>query len=723
MPSRGVSPHRSLLVLIAAGVCAWGGLVRPAPLAAELPSIRLHRLQPLGAAAGSSVEVEIQGADLEGLDRLLFDHPGISAQPVPDKERRFLVSVAPDVPPGTYDVYLSGRFGVSNPRLFMVTQGLGDVADQGQNHSPEAAQPLAIDSAINGVADGNAVDFYRVPLVAGQRVLIDCHAQRLDSELDGVLALTTLDGRPLASSGDYFGQDPFLDFVAPVDGDYVIALHDLSYRGGAPYRLVVTARPQVELVFPAAVQVGQTATLTALGRNLASVGGRPSAWRLGDWPLEELTFPIQFSPELLERGEFRFRDHPRHHSTAPTAATCTLVGAQVEVPGVNAAGSHPPVLATSDKVVLESEPNDNQDAPQPLTLPLVVAGRFDHPRDADWYEFTPPEKGMYAFNVYCERIAGRADPYLVIADERGGRIHEIDDYGHRVNAFDGHLRDPSQEVSLEADRKYRVLVQDRYGRGGARYHYLLEIRPAEADFFPAVIHRSNPEPRGLTLFRGTADWLDVVVHHRGNARTDVTITAEQLPPGVHMTPTTIVNDIRGTVVFWADADAPVFTGPIRLWATAEHEGRTIRREVRPYSRVRGNVGSSPQRELMLAVREEGPFELRIEPPEIEVAAGATADLTLHLVRHWPQGIGTVSIQPLAFPGTFHLGNFDMAAEVASSPLRITVQSNARPGRYTLSVLGQAQVPFHKDPASSERPQTLVSIPSRPVTISVVPPRP
>lgn len=722
MPSRGFR-RRSLLPLLVAGVCLLGGLGRSARLAAELPMIRFHRLQPLGAAAGSSVEVEIQGADVEGLDRLLFDHPGLTAQPVPDQERRFLVSVAPDVPPGTYDVYLSGRFGVSNPRLFVVTRGLVDVADQGQNHSPEAAQPVAVDSAINGTADGNAVDFYRVPLVAGQRVLIDCLAQRLDSELDGVLSLATLDGRPLASSSDYFGQDPCLDFVAPVDGDYVLALHDLSFRGGAPYRLVVTTRPQVEYVFPAAAQVGRPARLTAFGRNLGSVGGRPSDWRVGDLPLEELAFDVQLSPELLERGEFLYHDPPRHHSTAPTAATCTLVGRQVEVPGVESAWSHPPVLATAEPVVLESEPNDRQDAPQPVALPLVLAGRFDHPQDADWYEFTPPAKGMYAFNVYCERIAGRADPYVVIADERGNRIHEFDDYGHRVNAFDGHLRDPSQEVSLEADRRYKVLVQDRYGRGGARYHYLLEIRPAEADFFPAVIHRSNPEPAGTTLFRGTAAWLDVVVHHRGNVRCDVTITAEQLPPGVHLTPTTIVNDIRGTLVLWADADAPDFTGPIRLWATAEHEGRTIRREVRPYSRVRGNAGTSPHRQLMLAVREEGPFDLRIEPPEIEVAAGAVTELTLHLTRRWPQGIGTVSVQPLAFPGSFQLGNFEMAADVTSAPLRITVQSNARPGRYTLSVLGQAQVPFHKDPASQDRPQTLVSTPSRPVTITVVPPKP
>ena len=43
---------------------------------AELPSIRFDRMMPLGAAAGSSVEVEIAGRDTDDVTRLLFDHPG-----------------------------------------------------------------------------------------------------------------------------------------------------------------------------------------------------------------------------------------------------------------------------------------------------------------------------------------------------------------------------------------------------------------------------------------------------------------------------------------------------------------------------------------------------------------------------------------------------------------------------------------------------------------------
>jgi hypothetical protein len=51
-------------------------------------------------------------------------------------------------------------------------------------------------------------------------------------------------------------------------------------------------------------------------------------------------------------------------------------------------------------------------------------------------------------------------------------------------------------------------------------------------------------------------------------------------------------------------------------------------------------------------------------------------------------------------------------------IRITVQQGTRPGEYTMSVLGQAQVPFHKAQDAMDRPNTLVSMASRPVTIKV-----
>ncbi len=686
---------------------------------ADLPSPRFDRLRPLGAAAGTEVEAEVQGNDIEGVDRLLFDHPGLSAVPVEGKERTFRIVVAADVPEGTYDGYLVGRFGVSNPRLFAITHGLTDIPDIGQNRELATAQPLEINSAVNGVADGNADDFYRFSLAAGQRVTIDCQAQRLDSELDGTLSLVSADGALLASNGDYFGKDPFIDFVAPADGDYIVGLHDLSYRGGAAYRLVISDRPQVENIYPAALQADCSSRLTALGRNFGSIGRQGSDWTIDEQPLEALEFDFAAPSVPLDLGTYTFIDHPTHHSVLPTAATCTLTGLQVTPEPLLGLWNAQPMLVTPYPVVLEAEPNDSAESPQAVALPLVAAGRFDKPRDADWFQIEPDEDASYQFDVYCERIAGRADPYVVVMDDQGNRMAEPDDYGHRVSAFDGHLRDPSQSINLNKGRKYRVLVQDRYRRGGARYQYVLRIERGPADFHAAAMHRSNPDPAGTNLYKGTATYVDVILHQRCGYNGPVTIEAEGLPQGVHFQPTVITNNSRGTFVLWADDDAPDWTGFLKLFATGVRDGETFRREVRPYSRVWNNSGTSrPQRQLALAVRERGPYDLQIDPPMITVQAGSPAALTLKLRRLWGGFTGPVTIQAHEFPGQFQLGNFDIAAGQTDVPLTIQVQQGAAPGDYTLCVKGQAQVPFNKDAAAADTPNTLVATISRPVTIRV-----
>ena len=215
---------------------------------AELPSPRLDRITPLGAAAGSSVEVEIVGADLEEADRMLFDHPGIKAEHV--KDRKFKVSIAADVPSGTYDARVVGKYGVSSPRLFAVSHDLVEVQEKEPNDDMATAQAVEVNSVVNGTSDQGRDDVFRFPAKKGQRIVVECFAQRLDSQLDGILTLTDKNGRQLASNRGYFGRDPLVEFVAPADGDYFVTLHDLAYIGGHPYRLLITDRPHVENVFP-----------------------------------------------------------------------------------------------------------------------------------------------------------------------------------------------------------------------------------------------------------------------------------------------------------------------------------------------------------------------------------------------------------------------------------------------------------------------------------------
>jgi hypothetical protein len=705
-------------------LCAGLLLLLLAPrLHADLPMPRFDRLLPLGGLAGSTVEVEVAANDAEEATTLFFDHPGLTAVPVEGKEKRFAVTIAADVPSGTYDAWLVGRYGVSNPRLFAVFRGLVPVAEQEPNNTPEKPQALSLNTVVQGVSDGNDQDVFRFTARAGQRITIRCDAQRLESSMDPTLGLSHASGAALQINSDYFGRDPLIDFIAPADGDYLATVNDLSYRGGMPYLLFVSDQPQTENAFPRALQTGRATELMFFGRNYGA-GTHPGAWRVGDLAFDEISAAVTPPADLTTTGGFPFGEHPTDHVAVTTASTCTLTGFQACSPLAADHGRAVPLLVTDHPATTEQEPNDTQEQPQPLAVPGVVSGRFDAARDRDWYEFETTEAGAYWFDVYCERIAGRADPYLAIFDAKGTKVVEMDDYGHRIKGFDGHLRDPSGQVNLAAGKKYRLLVQDRYQRGGGRYQYVLSVRRPEPDFHAASMHRQNPGPAGTTVGRGGATYLDVVIHSTGGFTGPVTVTADNPPPGLRVQPTTITG-VAGVVVIEADADAADALHSLSLVAMGTVGDRTITHAVRPYTRTGGDPSPCrPMRRLPVAVRDVAPFDVRVEPAAITVESGRNADVRLKLDRRWPDAKNAVTIESLSFPNGFTLGNTELKPDATELPISIAVNANTKPGEYTLVMLCQSQVPFTKDAQGANKANQLVALPSRPLKITVTaPPKP
>jgi hypothetical protein len=55
---------------------------------------------------------------------------------------------------------------------------------------------------------------------------------------------------------------------------------------------------------------------------------------------------------------------------------------------------------------------------------------------------------------------------------------------------------------------------------------------------------------------------------------------------------------------------------------------------------------------------------------------------------------------------------------AEATVTVATQAGTKPGEHTLAVTGQGQVPFGKDAA--KKANTLVPVPSRPVTLVVKP---
>ena len=253
---------------------------------AQLPMPRLNSIFPCGARQGTSVECTIAGGDLDGASGLYFSHPGIRAEPA--GLNKFKVTVGPDVPLGPHDVRAVTPRGLSNFRAFVVGDW-PEVLEKEPND--EQAQRVTLSVVINGRADKQTdVDHYVFTAKKGQRIIINCWAWRIDSQLDATLRVYDPTGKELAYNGDYYGKDPFIDFTAPDDGDYIVKIWDFVYGGGNDsfYRLHIGSLPHLDAVIPAAVKPGAKTKVTLYGRNLPGGKPAPEQIRSGGRPLEFL---------------------------------------------------------------------------------------------------------------------------------------------------------------------------------------------------------------------------------------------------------------------------------------------------------------------------------------------------------------------------------------------------------------------------------------------------
>src|SRR5438309_10670128 len=136
MSSANTSSLRFCLVL--------GVLFQINPLVAQLPAARLSTVFPPGGKAGTTIEAAVTGSDLDEANELHFSHTNITArQKVAEKTgepetNKFIVTIGGDVPPGVYEVRVIGRFGVSNPRAYVVGD-LPELTSPATNHTVTSA--------------------------------------------------------------------------------------------------------------------------------------------------------------------------------------------------------------------------------------------------------------------------------------------------------------------------------------------------------------------------------------------------------------------------------------------------------------------------------------------------------------------------------------------------------------------------------------------------------
>ncbi len=553
--------HRRLLHGTRAVLSFLGllGLLFASAAQAQMPTTMLSSVFPPSGQIGTETEVKITGENLDETSGLQFSHPGITAAPKmsqPDEfsktpapiEDQFTVKIAGNVPPGIYEVRSVGRYGISNPRAFVVDD-LKQIPREGLPDSREKAMPVALGSTVIAQMTAQRKEYYKVDLQKDDRVLIDCWGERIDSRIDPVITLYDPNGRMVRRARQADPRDSMIQWKAAVAGPHIVAVYDFTYQGGADYayRLSFRKAPYVDFVFPPVGQPGSNNQYTVYGRNLP--GGQPAdGLKVRGIPLEKITVNIALpnDPQSLNRLPM---------TNAVDSYQASTSGFAYRVKGPDGLSNAVTVHYAEAPIILEQEPANNQQAtPQKVPVPCEYVGQFYPERDRDWVAFDAKKDEVYWINVFSQRLGTFADPVLMIEkvtkDAKGNEqvkmITKLDDApytspgNNQPDIVSLKTDDPKYRLQADEDATYRIRLNDLYNNPAKdpRLVYRLVIQKENPDFQlvayvePEKDNRNQLNPTACVLRRGGTQAVKLNLNRQYGFEGDVTVTVEGLPAGV-----------------------------------------------------------------------------------------------------------------------------------------------------------------------------------------------
>ncbi|MEM7234657.1 MAG: hypothetical protein AAF517_20935, partial [Planctomycetota bacterium] len=679
---------------------------------------------PLGGQRGTHVEVTAQGSDLDRAHGLVFSHPGIVGKPkmkpaVPllDPESvpgRFVVTISPDVPPAAYEVRVVGRFGVSNPRRFVVG-ARAEVEEKEGNNTAEQGQVVTLPVVINGRSGGNSdLDYFKFTARKGERLFVECVASQIDSKLDPVLTLTDPRGVEVIRSGRFERGNASLDVTLKHDGDYVLEVRDFLFAGSNDhgYRVAIHRGPRIDFVFPPSAKPGTKTKFTVYGRGFKdaapvegiTANGRPLQKREIEMVVPKPSGDLisLAIPNLPSSGANLDGFALRLDSLAPEAESAFVGFAE-------------------NPVHLEKEP-ENGDS-QKVEVPCEVAGQFATRGDVDIYRFSAKKGEAFQIDVVSHRIGVAADPYMIIQSVKGSGdketfqdIKRIDDMGGASfagNAFPTANDDPAFRFAVPADGDYRVVVRDLHGeaRGHPSLIYRLRIRRDAPDFKIFALSpvapldkdkkKNTPRASSLLLRAGATTKVHIFAIRQDGFNEAIDLRIDGLPKGVTARLRPIAKGQTAVDISLDSAEEVAdFDGTIQIVGTSKLGDRAIEHRARSAGVTWGagngrGIVSRLSDSVRLAVRGFEKDSLGFGLPEARVVsrAGNLKFPVKLLKRHALKGKTAVSIAGL--PGNVGVKEVQIDEKKDTVELTITANEKAPPGEYEVFLWARGQVAYRR----------------------------
>jgi hypothetical protein len=624
------------------------------PWTSEAASPEFSSMQPRGVQRGADTPVVISGGRLDDYEGLIFYSPGLSVKSVGKVEKsklELVLSVAPDVPLGNHMLRIRTKSGISMLRQVFVGP-YPNLDEKEPNNDFDTPQAAAFGQTIEGIANTEDVDYYKISAKKGQRISLEIEGMRLGyTAFDPFVALLNSERFEIASSDDtvLHRQDGYLSTLAPEDGDYFIQVRESSYRGSgnAYYRLHVGSFRRPDICYPSGGKMGSTQKVRFIEKS-------------GEFTEEEITLPAE-----------------------PTTAH------MVYLKGDPAPSGNYIRVSPFDNH-LEAEPNDKEPNKTNLEAPCALNGIIETAKDEDRFMLKLKKGVKVDFFAYAQSLGSPLDPVLSVTNAKGAQLGANDDGGTNRRL------DCKLSVTPPEDGDYIVIIRDHLMRGGANFVYRIEAVASvpEVTFASPNFGVNDSHRRQFIAVPRGNRYATMVNVTRNNASGDMTFEMPNLPAGVKLLTSTMPgNQNSYPVLFEAAADAPLGGAalPIELKPTKpdqKFEGRLAQ----VFDMVRsGNTQYYMEtvNKLPVAVIDEVPYTLEIQKPKVPIVTNGL--LEVKVIAKRKEGF-KAPIRVLMLwrpPGLNSQGEIDIPEGQNEGVFTFDSKADVSPGTYQHTVLGES----------------------------------
>ena len=550
-------------------------------------------VHPLGARAGSTLEVDVQGYLLDGARAVWFeqgrlqgrvgDVRAVAAEGNSESEAagedkpvllgvRVKLEIPSDALVGVHRFRLVSKLGVSNALMFRVnSDAVLDETSQ-PHQTPSTARQVAVPAVINGrVASDGEEDFYAFELTEARELRFEVFCKTPgkppdDVGLDPELTL-------YEPTGSWFDRERITRLAYNDDPSsyHVSRLPQLTYRFRKKGRYLVGVGAFLgggspHFSYQLRIADSSTPTFAQLDRN-----GRnriPAPWneRAFRRPVGSGRLALLESRSAVSNGTGA--DGPLTNGDASSRG-------QPVHSGANGRGNPASIILVKERENAERAGNTLS-----ISVPGIAEGTIDRPGDVDRYVFKAERGQQVAFEVETPQVGPpQFNPRFGILDEEGRELFS-NVYKRLGRQLTFYLKtvEPKTLYTFERSGEYSLVVGDltrRFGNAGFRYRLLLR---------PQIPHvgEVRTDTDRLNLVAGQASKMTVTTDQEEGYSGDIALVLEGLPEGVEFFPGTEVKAFQGpvpedglrprfsptsesvTIVLLAGADAPATPLPVKL---------------------------------------------------------------------------------------------------------------------------------------------------------------